>query len=443
MEFYGREEELELLRREDRLSRKNARFTVLTGRRRVGKTELINRALARSDGSYLYLLFVRQGEKSLCAVLQRSIEEQLGKGVTILGKAERLIDLLKVVFELGKDRQFTVVLDEFQEMDFVNSAFYGELQGLWDRVHTTYKLHLVVSGSVNRMMTRILFDYAEPLYGRSTSHFKIRPFPVSVLKRIVADASPKYRKEDLLDLWSITGGVAKYVRLLIDAGATTRKRMLQTVFSLGSPFFEEGRAALVQEFGPDHANYFAILSSISIGHTRLSEIEQDLGRQATSYLSNLEKNYELVKKVQPIFADSKAKNSAYRIDDMFFRFWFRYVYRNLELIELGRYELLRERVSSDLDVFNGIALERYFHRKFSDESGYTRMGGWWDRKGENEIDLVCEEDGADVLDLYEVKRDARRIDLHALERKAEALLAKHPEKRHLRLSCKGLSLADM
>ena len=75
MRFYGREKEIELLRREDELASENARFTVMTGRRRVGKTELINRALAKSDGSYLYLLLVRQGEKSLCASLQQSIEE--------------------------------------------------------------------------------------------------------------------------------------------------------------------------------------------------------------------------------------------------------------------------------------------------------------------------------------------------------------------------------
>ena len=443
MRFYGREKEIELLRREDELASENARFTVMTGRRRVGKTELINRALAKSDGSYLYLLLVRQGEKSLCASLQQSIEEQLGSRVSILGKAERLIDLLKVVFELAKDRRFTVVLDEFQEMDYINSAFYGDLQGLWDRVHTSYKLHLVVSGSVNRMMTKILFDYAEPLYGRCTTHFKIRPFPVSVMKQIFDEACPRYKSSDLLDLWTITGGVAKYMKLLIDAKAFTRKRMLDAVFSLGSPFFDEGKAALVQEFGPDHANYFSILSSIAMGHTRLSEIEQDVGVQATPYLSNLEKNYELVKKVRPIFADVKVKNSTYRIEDMFFRFWFRYVYRNQELIELGRYEALRDKVAADLDVMTGSALEGYFHWKFVEERGYTRMGGWWDRKGENEIDLVCEDEFAGTLDFYEVKRDARRIDLHVLERKAEALLTKHPELRGRKAAYQGLSLSDM
>ena len=443
MEFYGREKEIELLRREDELAADNARFTVMTGRRRVGKTELINRALAKSDGSYLYLLLVRQGERSLCASLQQSIEEQLGARVSILGKAERLIDLLKVVFELAKERRFTVVLDEFQEMDYINSAFYGDLQGLWDRVHTTYKLHLVVSGSVNRMMNKILFDYAEPLYGRCTTHFKISPFPVSVMKQILEDACPRWRPSDLLDMWTITGGVAKYMKLLIDARAFTRKKMLETVFALGSPFFDEGKAALVQEFGPDHANYFSILCAVAMGHTRLSEIEQDVGVQATSYLANLEKNYELIKKVRPIFAEAKVKNSVYRIEDMFFRFWFRYVYRNQDLIELGRFEALREKVSGDLDVLNGLALERYFYWKFVEERSYTRMGGWWDRKSENEIDLVCEDEFAETVDFYEVKRDARRIDLRALERKAQAMLTKHPELKGRKASYMGLSLDDM
>lgn len=443
MRFYGREEEMAGLRREDRLSSENARFTVVTGRRRVGKTELINQALARADGTYLYLLLVRQGERTLCAALQKSIEEQLGEKIRILGTAERLIDLVKIVFELARDRPFTVVIDEFQEMDYVNPSFYGDLQGLWDRIHTSYKLHLVVSGSVNRMMNRILFDYAEPLYGRCTSHFRIRPFPVAVVKQILSDAHPSYTNADLLDLWSITGGVAKYVRLLIDSKAYTRKGMLETVFSIGSPFFDEGRAALVQEFGPDHANYFSILSSIALGRTRLSEIEQAVGGQVTAYLSNLEKNYELVKRIRPIFASEKAKNSAYRIEDLFFSFWFRYVYRNLSYLELGRYDRVRENVAADLDVFNGFALERYFLWKFVDETDYTRMGGWWDRKGENEIDLVCEDEGVNALDVYEVKRDGKRFDPKALERKVRALLAKEPALANRTIRLRGLSLKDM
>ena len=92
-------------------------------------------------------------------------------------------------------------------------------------------------------------------------------------------------------------------------------------------------------------------------------------------------------------------------------------------------------------------LERYFHWKFAKESDYAVLGSWWDRKGENEIDLVCEglpgPDGKTHLDFYEVKRDATRIDLHRLEEKVKAFLVKNPDKAGNHISCKGLSLTDM
>lgn len=133
----------------------------------------------------------------------------------------------------------------------------------------------------------------------------------------------------------------------------------------------------------------------------------------------------------------------YGREDMFFRFWFRHVYRNQDYIELGRYEALRAKVSKDFDAFCGFALERYFFWKFVEEAGYTRLGGWWDRKGENEIDLVCEDESANRLDVYEVKRDLARYDAQALRRKAERLLEKHPEKSSRQLSLRCLSLGDM
>ena len=157
MKFYGREREIAALRNERKLSHENARFTVITGRRRVGKTELIRQAFDDGQDDSVYLLLRRENEKALCARFQASIERQLGNRFKVLGHAERLIDLVETVFEYAADRPLTVVIDEFQEMQYVDSAFYGELQGLWDRVHRTHKLNLVVSGSVNRMMNEIFF----------------------------------------------------------------------------------------------------------------------------------------------------------------------------------------------------------------------------------------------------------------------------------------------
>ena len=162
MKFYGREREISALRHERMLSHENARFTVITGRRRVGKTELIRQTFDDGRDAYVYILLRRENEKALCSRLQTSIERQLGSRFKVLGHAERLIDLVETVFDCAADRPLTVVIDEFQEMLYVNSAFYGELQGLWDRVHRTHKLNLVVSGSVNRMMNEILFNYSTP-----------------------------------------------------------------------------------------------------------------------------------------------------------------------------------------------------------------------------------------------------------------------------------------
>lgn len=100
-------------------------------------------------------------------------------------------------------------------------------------------------------------------------------------------------------------------------------------------------------------------------------------------------------------------------------------------------------VERDLDVFSGFALERYFRQKFIEERRYTKIGVWWDRKGENEIDLVCENELTSVLDFYEVKLDASRISPAELERKCTVFFEKNPNLKNLEGSCGWLSLADM
>ena len=443
MRFYGREREIEILRKERELSLENSRFTVVTGRRRIGKTELIDHALNDGVGSYVYLLLTRQTEKNLCASLQQEVVRQLGDKIAIYGTCEKLIELMREIFRVAERHPLTLVIDEFQEMDRINPAFYGELQGLWDGNYRRMRIHLVASGSVNRMMNKIFFDYSEPLYGRNTAHLKLKPFPVSVLKKIFAAHRSDYTKDDLLALWTITGGVARYVALLMDAHATDRQKMFSAFFSDASPFLEEGKTILVQEFGNDFATYFSILSSIAIGHTKFAEIKNDLGADVGSYLSNLEKTYGLIRRVTPIYAPAGSKCAAYRIEDPFLRFWFRYVFKYAVLVELGKFDQLRKLAEDDYAVFSGVALERYFYWKFVEDSDYTRMGGWWDRKGENEIDLVCEAEMSSRLDFFEVKRDPTRFNPEKLNEKVAAFSRKHPDRAQFTQEIRCLSLEDM
>ena len=102
--------------------------------------------------------------------------------------------------------------------------------------------------------------------------------------------------------------------------------------------------------------------------------------------------------------------SHYQIEDCFFRFWFRFVFKYQYLVELERFDELRALVKRDLAVFCGYSLERYFYWKFVDETSYTRMGGWWDRKGENEIDLVCDDEFGGKLVFHEIRASSERID---------------------------------
>jgi AAA+ ATPase superfamily predicted ATPase len=442
MDFFDRKEETEELRRLRDLSEKASRFTVLTGRRRVGKTELLHHALG--DRPYIYWLVTRSAERELCATMQGVAEDVLG--VRLPGRADSFIALFRWVMQEAARRPITLIIDEFQEFFRVNQSVFSEMAGVWDALHKEARINLVVCGSVNRLMGRIFFDEGEPLYGRNTGRIMLEPFRISVLKDILAAHSPgrRFAPDDLLTLWALTGGVARYVEQLMDEGAVTRDGMLEATFRRSSPVLDEGRAVLVQEFGKDYGNYFSILSAVAGGDTSYGAIKNAVGVDPGAYLSKLEFEYGILEKKLPFKGLSSGKQSLYKIEDRFFRFWFRFVYKYQYLIEMGRFAELLKIVRRDFDAYSGEALESYFRARFKEDTTYTRIGGWWDRKGENEIDLVCEDELQKRLRFIEVKRDRRDISVPALKAKAEAFFRKTGMPPN-GWTCEynGLSLEDM
>ena len=441
MKFYGRAEELAELRQIRELSMEASRFTVVTGRRRVGKTELVERAFGDGKTPYLYFLVTRRAEKDLCAILQEEAQKVIRQ--PILGVAERFGQLFETVMAYSVTTPMTLVIDEFQEFDKIDPAIFGEIQGVWDRYHKKARLNLVVCGSVNRLMNKIFFDDSQPLYGRNTGMLRVDPFAVDLVKSILCEHSGHCVNGDLLALWTLTGGVARYVELFMDARAWTRKAMLKCVCSLSSAYIDEGRVILSDEFGKEYGIYFSILSAIASGRTSFAEIRNIVGSEIGGHLTKLESSYSFISKVVPACEKSSNRNCLYRLDDCFFRFWFRFIYKYMHLIEQKQLPSLLQVVERDFDVFSGIALEQYFKAKMLASGEYTRIGGWWDRKGENEIDLVCENELTDALGFYEVKVDHRRYDADLLGAKVEAFFRKHPEMRERKYSVGGLSLRDM
>ena len=441
MDFIAREAEIAFFRKIRERSCENAQFTVLTGRRRVGKTALLRKALSDGEIPYVHLPITRQSEKTLCLELQDEIERVLNLG--ILGRSESFRDLFLALMKASKSRPFTVVLDEFQEFDRINSAVFSQVAAIWDEYHVESRINLIVCGSINRLMNKIFFNDGEPLYGRITGHLQLKPFKISVLKQVMSIYHPGYTADDLLALWTVSGGVARYVDMMVSAKALTRKRMLNEIFSQGSSYLSEGKTILAEEFGTDYGIYFTILSAIASGVTTTAELKNLIGADVNGYLTKLENQYGLVSKKQPVFDKPSGKNCHYQIDDCFFRFWFRFVFKYRNFMELERYEQMREIAARDFDVFSGYALERYFHWKFVEDTTYTRMGAWWNRKGEDEIDLVCEDEVSGRLDFFEVKRNPTRFDAEKLKGKVAAFFRKHPDKETFLHEIRGLSMEEM
>ena len=439
MKFFDRTNELQMLADIERRSRNNAQFTVLTGRRRVGKTSLLMRAFPKCDFAYLFV--ERKNEKDLCQTFKEELELQLG--LTIYGEPERFTQIFEAIMRFASERPVTVVIDEFQEFIKVNPSVFSGIQKIWDLHKDNAEINLVVSGSVYTLMQKIFKSKKAALYGRETAFIKIDPFRVSVLKEILGEYSPGYSNEDLLALWSFTGGVAKYVEMLIDAGAFTKDAMIDFIIREDSPFVDEGRAVLVDEFGKEYGTYFSILSAIATGRTARNEISQAIGRDAGGYLTRLENDYAVIAKKQPLFAAASAKSARYCLSDNFFVFWFRFVFKYGYLLEIKGYDRLREIIRRDYETFSGFALERYFRESFIESGTWTRLGSWWDRKGENEIDLLAENELDGTYAVCEVKRDKSRIDLERVKAKYSVFVKASGKWKRVKPQFLALSIEDM
>ena len=419
MRFFDRTEEIASLREIRRMSKDNAQFTVVTGRRRIGKTYLVWKAY--EDEPILYFFVARKAEGDLCEDYRLEIESKLG--IPTMGRAEHFADVFEFLMKLSTERPITLFIDEFQEFFRVNKSVYSDMQRIWDIYSPKARMNLVVCGSIYSMMTKIFKDKKEPLYNRQTRFMTVRPFTPAVLKEILTEYHPGHTAEDLLALYSFTGGVAKYVQLLVDAGATTKSAMLDHIIKADSIFLGEGKAILIEEFGKDYGVYFSILSAIARGKTSRSD--------------------EVIAKKQPLFEKSSTKNVRYTIEDNFFTFWFRFIYKYSYMLEIENYESVKTIINRDYETFSGLMLERYFRRVLIERQAYTRIGGWWDRKGENEIDIVAENELDEEATFFEVKRKADNIDMKVLENKAAAFLRATGEFKGYKISYKGLSMDDM
>lgn len=435
MKFYNRTQELEILGRTWGQSKQSACFTVMIGRRRIGKTSLLLESVKGTK--YLYLFVSRTSEPLLCEQFQKDAAQALG--IQIFGTITRFRDLFEQLLIFGTKEHYTLIIDEFQEFANVNSSIFSEIQNLWDQYKGRAKINFIASGSIYSMMMKIFENRKEPLFGRLTSKITLQPFAVRVIKEILSDYNPKYTSEDLLCLYMLTGGVPKYIALLMEAGATKKNKMLDMVTSPDSPFIGEGKDLLVSEFGKEYGTYFSILQLIASGKNTQSEIDSVIGKNTGAYLANLEREYSLITKNRPMFSKPESRKNRWSLNDNYLRFWFRFIFPNQSLIEMGKYDLLWEVIDRGYEQYSGLVLEKYFRTKIAEEERITGIGSYWDNKGENEIDVIAINDLDKTAIVAEVKRNPKKIDMNILQSKVHAVkeLAKYT------VELQGLSIENI
>ena len=218
------------------------------------------------DSPTVYLFVGRKNEATLCAEFIPVIAQSLETFVP--NEIRTFRSLFQYLMELSVGRTFNLVIDEFQEFYNIN------------QYRRKSRMNLIVSGSIYSLMQKIFQNSKEPLFGRADNIIKLSAFSLTTLKEIIYDHRPDYSNDDLLALYAFTGGVPKYVELFCDNGALSVDEMINFMIRENSPFTDEGKNLLVEEFGKNYATYFSILSVISGGINTQPEIEAALGNKS-------------------------------------------------------------------------------------------------------------------------------------------------------------------
>jgi len=436
MKFYGRRQELRQIQSITEQSKQSGKMTVITGRRRVGKTLLSLEATC--EEKTLYLFIAKKSETLICQECLEVIRSTFD--IPVIGEITQFRDVFKLLMELAKAQHFVLIIDEFQEFYRVNPAVYSEIQNLWDLYKRESKVHVLFIGSIYSLMVKIFQNNKEPLFGRADRILYLKPFQPATIRDILQDVG-YYSVENFFFMYLLTGGVPRYLEMLIDNGCFSRAKVLDFVLSKNSPFLAEGKHLLIEELGKDYGTYFSILELIASGKTGRGEIESVLAINTGGYIQRLSDVYDVIEAHRPINAKPAGKLQKYLIKDNFLNFWFRFIYRNNSAIEADNFSYVKRILERDLSSFSGIVLERLFRSLLSSTGDYSAVGHYWERSNKNEIDIVAVNDFDKKVLVGEVKMNPARASVPKLIEKS-AKLEQHYVKYRFEYRVFGLDDVD-
>lgn len=411
MRFIGREYELKELNEE--YNKGNFALSVIYGRRRVGKTYLIKEFLKDKKGYY----FVALESNALInlSLLSIAVYEACGnlKGLPDFLDFE---SAFRYLFEYTKENRIVFVIDEYPYLAQTAEYISSLLQKLIDEYRDNSKLFLILCGSSMSFMENQVLAYKSPLYGRRTSQLKINPFNYLDAAKFVESYS--YKEKAIV--YGLTGGIAEYLTFFND-NVELKTNIINNFLKTSGRLFEEATNLLKQELRQPKT-YNDILFAIAGGASKLNEIATKLNMQTgglTYYINSLVE-LGIVEKKTPVL-DRKTKRPVYVIKDTMFRFWYYFVQKNMNLINMELGEMVYDKqVKTRLNeymgsVFEKITIEYFEQRLRKGKLNFipTDYGNWWGndkiRKKESEIDLLAYDENNNYL-FAEVKWKNKKAD---------------------------------
>ncbi|HJC24184.1 MAG TPA: ATP-binding protein [Candidatus Eisenbergiella merdavium] len=423
--FIGREQELKKLNRMYQSGR--LEVAIIYGRRRVGKTTLINE-FCRDKKTIFFAAqesSAQQNLENLSCAVSEAADGKSAVSVTYRSFADAVLKIA----EMASSERLIWVIDEYPYLAQAERGISSLLQNFLDHQLKETRLFLILCGSSMSFMENQVLGYQSPLYGRRTAQFKLLPFDYLDTGKWF----PDYSCTDKALIYGITGGIPMYLEQF-SPGLSIRENLLENLFDRNAVLFEEPSNLLKQELR-EPAVYNAVITAIASGKTKLSEIATTVGVETglcAKYMSNLI-SLGIIKRETPV-TDPNSKRPVYLIEDQFFRFWYSFVPKNISAIQSGRMERsYPSMVEERLPDYMGLTFEKmcrdyilYYDEKLPFPIG--AVGQWWGgnpkTRRQAQIDIVVTSAGDDSAVIGSCKYRESLVgeeELRLMEEYAEAM----------------------
>ena len=422
--FVDREEEMMTLQSE--YERPGSSLVILYGRRRVGKTALISEFIKGKNA--LFFLASEESEAQNRTAFKEKAADFTGNELLRQFDAKSWDILFQTIMQTPFQEKPIIVIDEFQYIGKSNPAFPSIFQRIWEEQLKDRSVMVILCGSLISMMESQTLSYSSPLYGRRTAQIRLKQIPFRYYHEFFPDKSPR----ELVEYYSVTGGVPKYIELFSESDDIYHA-IQQNILNRSGYLYDEPHFLLQQEVS-EIGNYFSVIRAIAAGNSKLSAISTVLEVKSTSltkYLKTLI-DLDILEREVPVTEENpeKSKKGLYKIKDNYLRFWFAFIYPNMSFIESGNSAIVLDKIRKSMVsghtafVYEDVCREQMWklNANGSWPFHFSKLGRWWDSR--NEIDIAAiDPDGSNLI-LGECKFWQEPVGsniLYALEQKAAAV----------------------